>query len=58
MNWIGYAKAGTEQQAQIRSVIIRIRNLRAGGAKDIRAALVAEGWPAAAIIKAMEAENG
>lgn len=47
-----------EQAETIRTVKTRVEYMRAGGARDemIRAGLIAEGWPAAAVIKAMEVE--
>lgn len=45
-----------EQAETIRTVKTRVEYMRAGGARDemIRAGLIAEGWPAAAVIKALE----
>lgn len=48
-----------EQAETIRAVKSRVQYMRAGGARDemIRAGLIAEGWPAGAVIKALEAEE-
>lgn len=48
-----------EQAETIRTVKTRVEYMRAGGARDamIRAGLIAEGWPAAAVIKALEVEK-
>lgn len=47
------------QQDTIRAVKTRVDYMRAGGARDemIRAGLIAEGWPAAAVIEAMGAKG-
>lgn len=50
----------TQQQIDtMRAVKTRVEYMRAGGARDetIRAGLIAEGWPAAAVIKALEQEQ-
>jgi hypothetical protein len=48
-----------EQAETLRIVKSRVEYMRAGGARDemIRAGLIAEGWPAAAVIKALEVET-
>ncbi|HEV8034481.1 hypothetical protein [Yoonia sp.] len=47
-----------EQAETIRTVKTRVQYMRAGGARDemIRAGLIAEGWPAAAVLAALEAK--
>lgn len=46
------------QQDQIIKVGLKVKLMRMGGQDDavIRAGLIAEGWPAAAVIEAMECE--
>ena len=49
-----------EQQAQVRQVASLIRRMRDGQHTDavIYAALIAEGWPAAAVRAAIDSEAG
>ena len=44
-----------EQQTQVTQLRTRIKNMRAGGRTDaqIRAGLIAEGWPAGAVVEAI-----
>lgn len=46
------------QKDQVIRVGLKVKSMRMGGQDDavIRAGLIAEGWPAAAVIEAMERE--